>query len=192
MLFNSEPLSNHLQNVMVQINESISQYKKNDYKNLGIDELREGLICKYQIDEIGIDPSSVKEPKPIMKPDNRAGKDAVFVEYSIPISGPTELFACKPKDNSEKPINGEIKDGYIIIECNTAYFNIDLPDRVRTKVRQDITQLVEKINTEIDRVNKDIKEFNESLPSYIHDKLKQRLDQIIKIEKQNKDLNPFN
>lgn len=113
------------------------------------------------------------------------------VSYLIPIKGNIPLLECSPRTSTGYGSNAVVYGNNLKLEIQTEYATVDLSPDVEEFVKRAVLVELERVQANIENINKEVEEYNEQLQGRLHVAIQER----IAAEKEKKDrenrLNPF-
>lgn len=114
------------------------------------------------------------------------------VDYYYNLPQPALLLNYEPTGyRFNNPIDASIADDKLVIHYQTWHGKENLPEDVKNKVKNAVSEFQSDITHSVNFINKDIDKFNSELETVITQIINSRREKIIKRKQQDDDLNNF-
>ncbi|MDC8104774.1 hypothetical protein MTQ00_09495 [Chryseobacterium sp. B21-037] len=205
ILFNVDYLSKRLDTIRKNIIRRFETFPEGEILNLDQDKIIESNLKMYQVKNLSIDFTSRKadikmvtlrrqELPPQISFSMAAGEkiDCAKVTYSYNITGDEEYFYLRPsKFYAQNKTASTIEQKKLIVHIQTYYGSESLSDKVKNEVKGIIQRFEDEVKPNLESINQEINDFNESLPKLMTELINARKLKINARKDTENDLNNF-
>ncbi len=200
-LFQQYTLSNHLNNIELVLKGKIDKYT--DSKIINIDINSEAALLLDSV-KINLPEINKKETQTSIDKENIRGEqfppgtsyvrgkqyEIEVAKFTLPYTGDSEIFKCKPQNFYGKPINVILSNDKINFSY-TNYSTITGKDSIIEGMKNDYLACIDIIEKNLEQSKIEIDTFFEYLSAKITSYLTKRKEQVILREDSKNKLNPF-
>lgn len=203
-LFNENHINSDFQETFKNAVRAVENLSEYELQNESSTELTERIVENFKEKPLEVDLENKSATVEMINiPGNRfppgydvsRGKSypCARVKYSFDIKSDNSKFLyALPTNHRFDNVTAEVDNLVKLhIYYQTMYGNSELSDDVKKEVKNWIVDLVPKIKTTINLINKDIQDFNDGMKPKIKELIEKRIEQVNRKNKQNDDLADF-
>ncbi|MBB2148930.1 hypothetical protein [Pedobacter gandavensis] len=194
-IFREQPIGQLFRTTLNNIEREIQGLSEQKLLNADLETLATEIATKYKINpELSISTENLS-PEVKMEPiPNMRRYFVATVKYGFPIQGNADLFKYQPHNQTHiGDIRGEIiNNRFLMITIWTRWSTPELNEKTEREVKAQITNQIEDVNSNIERVKLEAEEFNNSITAPVLASITTRKAEIIEKNKRRDRLNPFN
>lgn len=183
----------------LKLQEYINSLSEESILSYETTSLVDDIFTRYQIrTDIKISDENVTTDIKLENPNDIYGRiipgrsKEVVVYYTFQINGDYQFLMYQPQTHSSWTFKTTVNPASLIIPIRTGYFNSDLPsDRIQD-VKTKIDEYLCKINHILLQIKTECSNYNLAMRNKISVLLENRKDNLLRLKKMQRDLNPYN
>lgn len=184
-LFDGNYLSKYLDSQKDLIRAKFKNFPEAEIEHLDHQAIIDRNLPEFEIEEISIEFESRKvnlqmigltkdrfPPQAQFSMEDGKKYDCAKVTYTYKIKGRENIFNFKPDTfHSQINISCEVSNKQLEVIIQTYYGNENLNDKTKTEIKGIMQRFEDDVKRNLDNINKQIKEYNSSLPKLMEDLL---------------------